>query len=161
VSIITGSRPAARQQVVGRPLVVVLSDGHRQSRGVGSAVLRQLDGRGVDVTLIGCDAEESALLDAWRNRGLVIVVDPMRAEPGRPGRIHRLVLPRPGSGRLILLAVEASDTDDAADTARQVADAITAESGLAHDQPLDRVLLVDRDELVDHRAAQVPLHGVG
>lgn len=131
MSIITSSGRAVRERPrqEKRPLVAVLSDGHRHRHGVGSAVLRQLDGLGVDLALIGCDAEESALLESWRNRDLVIVVDPIRADPARPGRVHRHALARPGRGRLVILAVEAGDSDDAATAARQVVDAIAAEVG--------------------------------
>lgn len=133
MSIITSSgragreRPAREKKATGRPLVAVLSDGHRQRHGVGSAVLRHLDGLGVDLTLIGCDADDSALLETWRNRDLVIVVDPIRADPGRPVRVHRHVISRPGRGRLIVFAVEAGDADHAAAAAREVVDAIAAE----------------------------------
>jgi hypothetical protein len=129
VSIITSSGRAVRERPrqEKRALVAVLSDGHRHRHGVGSAVLRQLEGLGVDLTLIGCDAEDSALLESWRNRDLVIVVDPIRADPGRPGQVHRHVLARPGRGRVVVFAVEAGDSDNAAAAARQVVDAIAAE----------------------------------
>jgi hypothetical protein len=131
VSIITSSSRATRgrPRQERRPLVAVLSDGHRYRHGIGSAVLRHLDGLGLDLTLIGCDAEDSALLESWRNRDLVIVVDPIRVDPGRPGRVHRHALSRPGRGRLIVFAVEAGDADHAAAAARQVVDAIAAEIG--------------------------------
>jgi predicted methyltransferase MtxX (methanogen marker protein 4) len=86
VSIITSSGRAVRERPrqEKRPLVAVLSDGHRHRHGVGSAVLRQLDGLGVDLALIGCDAGESALLESWRNRDVAAaarqVVDAIAAE---------------------------------------------------------------------------------
>lgn len=131
MSIITSSSRAVRERPrqEQRPLVAVLSDGHRHRHGVGSAVLRHLDGLGVDLTLIGCDAEDSALLESWRDRDLVIVVDPIRADPDRPGQVHRHAMSRPGRGRLVVFAVEAGDNADAAAAAGQVVDAIAAEIG--------------------------------
>lgn len=127
MSIITPSRPV-RERATTKPLVAVLSDGHRRRHGVGSAVLRHLAGLGVDVTLIGCDAEDSALLQSWRNRDLVIVVDPVQVGPAPAGRVHRLETARPGSGRLVVLAVETGDEPDAAESAAEdVTGAIVAE----------------------------------
>jgi hypothetical protein len=119
VSVIASSGPAVRAQISARPLVVVLSDGHRLRHGVGSAVVRRLTGPGVDVTVIGCDADEVALLRSLRGRGLVVVVDPSHAGP-----VRRFEVPGPDNGRLIVFTVE---TGDPVDTARQVADAVAAE----------------------------------
>lgn len=118
-------RPAWRRTAIGRPLVAVLGDGDRH--GVGAAVLRHLDGLDVEVILIGCDAEDSALLESWRRRDLVIVVDPIRTDPGCTGRIHRHVMSRPDRGRLLVFAVEAGGADHAAAAARRVVAAIAAE----------------------------------
>jgi predicted deacylase len=76
------------------------------------------------VTVIACDADEVALLRSWRGRGLVVVVDPSHAGPGR---VRRFDVPRPDSGGFIVFTVETGDTVDAGDAARQVADAVAAE----------------------------------
>jgi len=119
-----------------RPLVTALGDVNRHDYGVGPAVLQHLAGRGLDVTLVGSDAEDSSLVNLWRGHDLAILVDPVQAEPCHPGRVHRLVMARPGVGRLIVFAVEAGDTADGpglspavAAAARRVADAIAAEIG--------------------------------
>jgi hypothetical protein len=134
VSIITSSGRAARgrtTRATGRPLVAVLSDGHRHRHGVGSAVLRHLGGLAVDLTLIGCDADDSALLESWRNRDLVMVVDPLRAEPDRVGRVHRHVISRSGRGRLVVFAVGPGPEHDQAAAAGQTVDALATDIATA------------------------------
>jgi hydrogenase maturation protease len=124
-----------------RPLVAALGDDNHHDLGVGPAVLRHLRGRGLDVTLVDCDVEDPALVDVSQAAGPVIVVDPVRAEPCHPGRVHRLLMSRPdGGGNLVVFAVEAGDTGDGpglspavAAAARRVADAIAAEIGPAPD----------------------------
>lgn len=119
-----------------RPLVAALGDANRHDDGVGAAVLQHLAGRGLDVTLVDTDAAEPGLADLGEGYDLAIVVDPVRAEPCHPGRVHRLVMAKPDTGRLIVFAVETADTADGpglspavAAAARRVADAIAAEIG--------------------------------
>jgi hydrogenase maturation protease len=42
------------------------------------------------VELAGCDGEPSRLIELWTGASLAIVVDAVRTEPARPGRLHRL-----------------------------------------------------------------------
>jgi hydrogenase maturation protease len=120
---------------VRRPVVAALGDDNHHDFGVGTAVLRHLRGRGLDLTLVNCDAEEPALVELSVGGGPVIVVDPVRAEPCHPGRVHRFLMSRPDdTGTLVVFAVEAGDTAAGAGlspavaaAARRVADAIAAE----------------------------------
>jgi hydrogenase maturation protease len=124
---------------VRRPVVAALGDDNQHDLGVGPAVLRHLRGRGLDLTLVHYDAAEPALVEFPPSPDAVIVVDPVRAEPCHPGRVHRFVMSRPDdTGTLVVFAVEAGDTAAGAGlspavaaAARRVADAIAAEIGAA------------------------------
>jgi Ni,Fe-hydrogenase maturation factor len=130
---------------VRRTVVAALGDDNHHDFGVGPAVLRHLRGRGLDVTLVSSDAEDPAMVEFSPGPDPVIVVDPVRAEPCHPGRVHRFVMSRAeGTGNLIVFAVEAGDTADGpglspavAAAARRVADAIAAEIGSAPSPELD------------------------
>lgn len=126
------------------PLVAALGDVNRHDYGVGPAVLRHLDGRGLDATLVSSDGNDATLVKLWQGRSLAIVVDPVRADPCHPGRVHRFVVARPDSGRLIVFAIETAETADGAGlspavaaAARRVADAIAAEIAAAQSPPAE------------------------
>jgi sulfhydrogenase subunit alpha len=85
----------------GRQPVVVIGLGNefRHDDGVGLAVvdrLRDLVPPGVELVIT--DGEPTRLIEAWTGAALAVVVDAVRAQPPRPGRIHRFVLDRPGAG---------------------------------------------------------------
>jgi hydrogenase maturation protease len=44
------------------------------------------------------DGEPARLVEAWTGAALAVVVDAVRALPPQPGRVHRFVLDRPGTG---------------------------------------------------------------
>ena len=79
-------------------MVVVIGVGneYRRDDGAGLAVVTSLRDRvppGVEVVLT--DGEPTRLIEAWTGAVLAIVVDAVRADPPRPGRVHRLELDRP------------------------------------------------------------------
>jgi len=81
--------------------VVVIGVGNefRRDDGVGPAVVSSLCGRvppGVELVLT--DGEPTRLIEAWTGAALAVVVDAVRADPSRPGRIYRFVLDRPLAG---------------------------------------------------------------
>lgn len=117
-----------------RPLVAALGDANRHDHGIGPAVLQHLAGRGLDVTLVSCDAETTASADFWRGHDPAILVEPVCVQPCHPGRVHRMVMPRPDAGHLLVFAVETGDIGNGpglspavAAATRRVADAIAAE----------------------------------
>jgi hydrogenase maturation protease len=141
----------------GRPLVAALGDTNLHDNGVGPAVLQHLAGRGLDVTLVSCDAETTASADFWRDHDLAILVEPICVQPCHPGRVHRMVMPRPGAGSLLVFAVETGDVGNGqgmspavAAATRRVADAIAAELTTT-DPP------VRRRPLPSHRQVQVAM----
>lgn len=81
----------------GTPRVVVIGVGnaYRRDDGLGPAVLDRLAGGDPlpGVRLVAETGETSRLIDAWCGADLAIVVDAVRAEPARPGRIHRFTVP--------------------------------------------------------------------
>ncbi|MET7423700.1 hydrogenase maturation protease [Dactylosporangium sp. NPDC005555] len=83
-----------------RPAVVIgIGNPFRHDEGVGPAVVRELREQGCPgVTLAESDGETAALIAMWDRRRLAIVVDAIHADPARPGRIHRLVVPDPRAG---------------------------------------------------------------
>jgi hydrogenase maturation protease len=123
----------------GHTPVVVIGVGNefRRDDGAGPAVVDRLRGLVPSgVGLVITDGEPTRLIEAWTGATLAVVVDAVRAEPPRPGRVHRFVVDRPGAdaarpasshgfglddaialalaldrmpGRLIVHAVEAAD----------------------------------------------------
>ncbi|GAA2280381.1 peptidase M52 [Streptomyces ruber] len=91
--------------------IVVIGVGNefRHDDGVGCAVLARLAERAAGrpplpplppgTVLTACDGDPARLLGLWENAGLAVVVDAARAEPSRPGRVHRLVLDAARPGR--------------------------------------------------------------
>jgi hydrogenase maturation protease len=122
----------------GRQAVVIgVGNEFRRDDGAGPQVVARLRGHVPQGTeLVVSDGEPVRMIEAWAGLPLAVVVDAVRAEPARPGRLHRLVVDRategpPGSvsshglgledalglalaldrmpGRLIVHAVEAAD----------------------------------------------------
>ena len=48
-----------------------------------------------EVELVLTDGEPTRLIEAWTGTALAVVVDAVRADPPRPGRVHRFELDRP------------------------------------------------------------------
>jgi hydrogenase maturation protease len=82
-------------------VVVVIGVGneYRRDDGAGLAVVTSLRDRvpsGVELVLT--DVERTRLIEAWTGAALAVVVDAVRADPPRPGRVHRFELDRPLAG---------------------------------------------------------------
>ena len=97
------------------PVAAVIGVGNRfrHDDGVGPAVIDRLRGMGLEnVTLAESDGEAAALIMLWDRQRLAILIDAMQADPSHPGRIHRLVVPKPAvpSARESLAATTASTT---------------------------------------------------
>jgi hydrogenase maturation protease len=96
--------------------VVVIGVGNefRRDDGAGPAVVAILRGRippGVELVLT--DGEPTRLIEAWTGAALAIVVDAVRADPSRPGRVHRFVLDRPLTGTTRTASSHGFGLDDA------------------------------------------------
>lgn len=77
-------------------IVIGIGNEYRRDDGAGLAVVTSLRDRvppGVELVLT--DGEPTRLIEAWTGAVLAIVVDAVRADPPRPGRVHRLELDRP------------------------------------------------------------------
>ena len=71
----------------------------RRDDGAGPAVVARLrDLAPPGVRLVVTDGEPARLIEAWAGAALAVVVDAVRAEPPRPGTVHRFVVDRPGTG---------------------------------------------------------------
>lgn len=97
------TEPIAVEPVIPEPaaglataVVVGIGDPQRRDDGVGPAVVDLLAGRDLDAMLVSSDGGTSALVDILRDRNLAFLVDAVRAQPSHPGRVHRLVVMRPG-----------------------------------------------------------------
>ncbi len=53
------------------------------------------------------------MIEAWGGAGLAVVVDAVLAEPGVPGRLHRLVLDQAGAGPASPVSSHGLGLDDA------------------------------------------------
>jgi hydrogenase maturation protease len=138
---------------VSRVVVVIgVGNEYRRDDGAGLAVVARLRDRvppGVEVVLT--DGEPTRLIEAWTGAALAVVVDAVRADPPRPGRVHRFELDRPLArasrtssshgfglddairlalaldrmpGRLIVHAIEAADLTQGTGLTSQVAAAV-------------------------------------
>ena len=92
---VASNSPAVRR--VSRMVVVIgVGNEYRRDDGAGLAVVTSLRDRvppGVELVLT--DGEPTRLIEAWTGAALAVVVDAVRADPPRPGRLHRFVLDRP------------------------------------------------------------------
>lgn len=75
----------------GRVVVIGVGNPYRRDDGFGPAVVTLLRGRRLPgVELAESDGEMGALIELWTGAALAVVVDAVRAQPSRPGRVHRL-----------------------------------------------------------------------
>jgi len=128
-----------------RTVVIGVGNPYRRDDGLGPAVADLLCGRGIEVAQsLG---ETTDLIELWQGADLAVVVDAVRADPARPGRIHRLTVadPPPAAasshgpglgeaielarvldrlpGRLVLYAVEVAEVGHGRGLTPAVADA--------------------------------------
>jgi hydrogenase maturation protease len=74
-------------------VVIGVGNEYRRDDGAGLAVVISLRDRvppGVDLVLT--DGEPTRLIEAWTGAEVAVVVDAVRADPPRPGRVHRFEL---------------------------------------------------------------------
>jgi hydrogenase maturation protease len=77
----------------GRAVLIGVGNEFRRDDGAGPLLVTALRDRvpaGVHTVL--SDGDPAELIGAWAGARLAVVVDAVRAEPGVPGRLHRLVL---------------------------------------------------------------------
>jgi hydrogenase maturation protease len=138
--------------MTGRPVVVIgIGNPYRRDDGIGPAVADAIDRLHLPgVRVVMSDGEPVGLLAAWADADLAIVVDAIRHEPPRPGRIHRLTASQLGSdgggtsshgfgvpyalrlggalhrqpGHLVVIAVEGADFTDGAGLSGPVSAAV-------------------------------------
>ena len=95
-------------------MVIGLGNEFRRDDGAGPAVVARLRGRvppGVELVLT--DGEPTRLIEAWTGAALAVVVDAVRADPSRPGRVHRFVLDQPIGGPVQTVSSHGFGLDDA------------------------------------------------
>lgn len=138
---------------------------------VASLLRERTDSRGSlpDTVVSVCDGDPARLIGLWAGAGLAVVVDAAHARPASPGRIHRVALDavwlgQPATtsshglglgeavdlaralgqlpGRLVVYAVEGSDSSPGTGLTPAVAQAVEALADAVE------------DEVVRHRAAQ-------
>jgi hydrogenase maturation protease len=80
-------------------VVIGVGNEFRRDDGAGHAVVAKLrDLLPPGVELVTMDGEPTRLIEAWTGAALAVVVDAVRAEPPKPGTVHRFVVDRPGAG---------------------------------------------------------------
>ena len=142
-------------------MVIGVGNDFRRDDGAGPAVIARLQGlTPPGVRLVVTDGEPTRLIDAWAGADLAVVVDAVRADPPRPGKIHRFVVDRPGAapgrtasshglgfddairlavaldrmpGRLIVHAIEAADLSQGPGLTAPVAAAVGVVAGAVLD----------------------------
>jgi hydrogenase maturation protease len=96
--------------------VVVIGVGNefRRDDGAGPAVVTSLRGQvPPEVELVLTDGEPARLIEAWTGAALAVVIDAVRADPPRPGRVHRFVLDQPIGDRARTTSSHGFGLDDA------------------------------------------------
>jgi hydrogenase maturation protease len=89
----------APREAGARAVVLGVGNEFRRDDGAGPAVVARLRGQvPAGVELLITDGEPARMIEAWAGAGVAVIVDAVRAEPAVPGRLHRLVLHRPGTG---------------------------------------------------------------
>ena len=106
--------PASRLPADGRVVVIGVGNEFRRDDGAGPAVVTSLQGRvPAGVELVLTDGEPARLIEAWTGAALAVVVDAVRADPPRPGRVHRFLLDRPLAGPTRTASSHGFGLDDA------------------------------------------------
>jgi hydrogenase maturation protease len=95
-------------------VVIGVGNEYRRDDGAGLAVVISLRDRvppGVDLVLT--DGEPTRLIEAWTGAEVAVVVDAVRADPPRPGRVHRFELDRALTGATRTASSHGFGLDDA------------------------------------------------
>ena len=95
-------------------VVIGVGNEYRRDDGAGLAVVISLRDRvppGVDLVLT--DGEPTRLIEAWAGAEVAVVVDAVRADPPRPGRVHRFELDRALTGATRTASSHGFGLDDA------------------------------------------------
>src|SRR5919106_3414401 len=80
-------------------IVIGIGNEFRHDDGAGPAVVQRLADLGVpESSLAVTDGEPSRLIELWSAAEVVVLVDAVRNDPARPGRIHELIVDRPVGG---------------------------------------------------------------
>ena len=82
------------------PKVIVIGVGneYRRDDALGPTVvdhLRRMELIGIEYR--ECDGEPTRLIELWDGADVAVVVDAVRADPARPGRVHRLSANHPAA----------------------------------------------------------------
>jgi hydrogenase maturation protease len=73
-------------------VLIGIGNPYRRDDGVGPALIEALQPAGLPgVRLAAADGEPTALISAWQDADLAVVVDAVLCERPQPGRVHRTV----------------------------------------------------------------------
>jgi hydrogenase maturation protease len=84
-------------------VLIGIGNPYRRDDGVGPALIDAFGADGLPgVRLVAADGEPAALIDAWQDADLAVVVDAVLCEPPQPGQVHCTVWsPGQQAGRLL------------------------------------------------------------
>jgi hydrogenase maturation protease len=95
-------------------VVIGVGNEYRRDDGAGLTVVTSLRDRVPPGTeLVLTDGEPTRLIEVWTGAALAVVFDAVRADPPRPGRVHRFVLDRPLAGATRTASSHGFGLDDA------------------------------------------------
>ncbi len=73
-------------------VLIGIGNPYRRDDGVGPALIEAAGVAGLPgVRLVTADGEPAALIDAWQDADLAVVVDAVLTDAPQPGRVHRTV----------------------------------------------------------------------
>ncbi len=97
--VVPVSAPGFAPTDAGAIVVIGVGNEFRRDDGAGPAVIARLgDLAPPGVRLVITDGEPARLVEAWSGAAVAVVVNAVRAEPPRPGTVHRFVVDGPGTG---------------------------------------------------------------
>lgn len=103
----------------GTTVVIGVGNPYRGDDGVGPAVIGLLEAHRVaGAVLTRSHGEAADLIEAWSGADLAILVDAVVAEPGHPGRVHRLVVHQCPTERTRAASSHGVDLGEAVELAR-------------------------------------------
>jgi hydrogenase maturation protease len=79
-------------------IVIGVGNEYRRDDALGPAVVELVRNEGLTgIEFAECDGEPSRLMELWAGADLAVVVDAVRTDPARPGKVHRMSAHHPSA----------------------------------------------------------------
>jgi hydrogenase maturation protease len=79
-------------------IIIGVGNEYRRDDALGPAVLELVRNEGLTgIEFAECDGEPGRLMELWAGADLAVVVDAVRTDPARPGKVHRMSAHHPSA----------------------------------------------------------------